>query len=465
MEHPDIKQTVGRLLGPAQPEVELRRLLRRARPLRRARGRGHRRGRGATGSARASRRLPGLPRGARQPARARQRRRSLAAADAAPATHVRKDRRARRQLAVVAGGLDRSVDRRRCDVGLVELHEVTARRRKHVNAAGGEACDAVLQAQPDRQQVSLGLRRSLARREHDDRQVAEVLDGARLPAGSCASPGTRGSRTGSAGGGCRSCVRAPARQAASAAAPPGWRRPGPATRSTNTTAFTSSCVPGVEPGERSTQECPTSTYGFGMSALSISCSSSCTWSCASRPFRGSALPYAAVRPTSPRSYSHVLVRCLTWSKTFSQSAASEPQAREEDDRRAAGSLAVEIDLMAVGLDERSRKGRDLRQLRGGMTPPHETSAAVASRMATLRIAAFDARCAPGRKGGGAAEAAPPRCSNRLAGEARDGERLRAGREVRVHDEQQLADTGDRRGAAKRRVGAHLLERGAGLAAA
>ena len=37
------------------------------------------------------------------------------------------------------------------------------------------------------------------------------------------------------------------------------------------------------------------------------------------------------------------------------------------------------------------------------------------RRSARHVAAFDARCASGRKGGGAAEAAPPRCSNRLAG--------------------------------------------------
>src|SRR4051794_23546470 len=57
------------------------------------------------------------------------------------------------------------------------------------------------------------------------------------------------------------------------------------------------------------------------------------------------------------------------------------------------------------------------------------------------------------------------CSNGLAGQPGDGERLRAGREVRVHDEEQLADAGDGRRTAERGVGARALELGAGLAAA
>ena len=74
MEHRDPKQALGRLLGPAGPEVGCDGVLRGARPLRRARARRRRRRRGDPRAARAPRRLPCLPRGAREPARARRRR-------------------------------------------------------------------------------------------------------------------------------------------------------------------------------------------------------------------------------------------------------------------------------------------------------------------------------------------------------------------------------------------------------
>ena len=74
MERPDLKHALGRLLGPAEPEVgcdECFELLDRYVELELA---GRRRGRGDPRTPGAPRRLPRLPRGAREPACTRRRR-------------------------------------------------------------------------------------------------------------------------------------------------------------------------------------------------------------------------------------------------------------------------------------------------------------------------------------------------------------------------------------------------------